>query len=144
MKPSNFSTGDWFRLAGTEDYFQIEEVYKAVCLKGDRVMLGGRDNVRGYVFYYADEIEPIPINGEILEKNGFDRPDSSPTFSHSYGNSKEETAEGEILLSYDLTYNEWLGEFFGPWGCPLTLRIHYVHELQRIMWCLRLGPDIVL
>ena len=107
-------------------------------------MLGGRDHVCGYMFYYSHEIEPIPINGEILKKNGFDRPDSSPIFTHSYGGSKEDTVEKEIILSYDLNHNEWLGEFFGPWAMPLQLRIHYVHELQQIMRCLRLEPDIVL
>ena len=107
-------------------------------------MLGGRDHVCGYMFYYSHEIEPIPINGEILKKNGFNVPDSSSTFTNSYEISKEETDEGEIVLSYDLTHNEWLGEFFGPWGMPLQMRIHYVHELQQIMRCLRIGPDIVL
>lgn len=113
-------------------------------MRRKRIMLGGIDHKCGYVYYYLDEIEPIPLDGEILKKNGFSGPDSSLTFSQSYGNSKEETAEGEILLSYDLTYNEWLGEFFGPWAMPLQMRIHYVHELQQIMRCLRLGPDIVL
>lgn len=144
MKPSKFSTGDWFRLIGIGDCLQIEEVYTVEMVKGKRIMLGGRDHTGGYEFYYSDEIEPIPIDGEILKKNGFSGPDSSLTFTHSYGGSKEKTDEEEIVLTYDLTHNEWDGGFFGPKGRAVQVRIRYVHELQRIMRCMGIDHDIVV
>lgn len=144
MKPSDLSIGFWVRLVGTQDYFQIEEMFTVETVRRKRIMLGGRDSICGYVYYYLDEIEPVPLDGKILKKNGFIGPDSSSTFTHSYGGSEKKTAEVEIVLSYDLINNEWIGEFFGPWAMPLQLRIHYVHELQRIMRCLGIDHDIVL
>lgn len=159
MKPSDLSIGYWVRMAGTPDYFQIEEVYTVELVKGKRIMLGGRDHICGYEFYYySDEIEPIPINGEILKKNGFSiskskspltklssqRKPREPIFTHSYGGSKEKPAEEVIEIVHDLTHNEWTGEFFGPEGLAMQVRIRYVHELQRIMRCMGIDHDIVL
>lgn len=144
MKPSDLSIGDRVRLAGTPDHFQIEEVFTVENVRGKRIILGGIDNKCGYEYYYLDEIEPIPLSGAILEKNGFIGPVSSLIFYHSYGDSEKETAEKEIKIIYDLTNNEWKGEILGSRGVAFQVRLRYVHELQRIMRCMGIDHDIVL
>lgn len=140
MKPSDLSIGDWVQVIGTEKRVRIKEMIKFTTWKGEELTLG----VEGGEFYRFSSVIPVPIDGEILKKNGFSGPDSSPMFTHSYGGSKTEPAEEEIEIVYDLTHNEWTGEFFGPEGLAMQVRIRYVHELQRIMRCMGIDHDIVV
>lgn len=138
VKKSDLSIGFWFRVAGTKHNFCVEEVYKEVTVKGERIMLGGNDHICGYEFYYTDELEPIPLTGEILTKNGFVFSDSEPKFSHPYDCGES------ISLFYDIDSGEWIGEFFGSAGLAVQVQIHYVHELQRNIRGVEIDHDIEL
>lgn len=140
MKPSDLSIGDWVQVIRAEDRVKVKEMIEVTTLKGKEIVLG----VEGGEFYRFSGVMPVPINGEILKKNGFSGPDSSPMFTHSYGGSKKEPAEEEIEIVYDLTHNEWTGEFFGPEGLAMQVRIRHVHELQRIMRCMGIDHDIIV
>ena len=144
MKPSDLSIGDWVQVFGTDDRFRIEEMYTVEPMRRKRIMVGGRDHICRCVYFYLNEIEPVPIVGEILTKNGFTRSDSEPKFFHPYGEPKEEPADEVIVMEYDLTRGEWTGDFIGPKGLSMQVQIHYVHELQRIMRCMGIDHDIVV
>lgn len=140
MKPSDLSIGDWVQIISTEDRVKVKEMIEVTTWKGVEITL----IVDGGIYCPFRDVMPVPIDGEILKKNGFSGPDSSPMFTHSYGGSKEEPAEEFIAIVHDLTYDEWTGEFFGPEGLAMQVRIRYVHELQRIMRCMGIDNDIVL
>lgn len=141
MKPSDLSIGDWVQSVRTDERFKVDEMMTALSLsRGKQILL----RQEGREIFLLSEVKPIPIDGEILKKNGFSGPDSSPMFTHSYGGSETEPAEEKIEIVYDLTHNEWTGEFFGPEGLAMQVRLRYVHELQRIMRCMGIDHDIVL
>lgn len=140
MKPSDLSIGDWVQIISTEDRVKVKEMFEVTKLKGNEIMLG----VEGGIYCPFRDVMPVPIDGEILKKNGFSGPDSRPRFSHPYGRSKEKQYEEEIVFACDPIYNRWTGEFFGPKGLAMKVRIRYVHELQRIIRCMGIDHDIVV
>ena len=65
MNAKELQIGDWVRLVGNELHsYQIEEIRK----EHDIYRYFLKDTK---VFATEDEIEPIPLTPEILEKNGF-------------------------------------------------------------------------
>ena len=141
MKPSDLSIGDWVQSVRTDGCFKVEEIMSVISpSRGKQILL----KHEGSEIFLLSEVIPVRINGKILEKNGFAYSDLEPMFSHSYGGSETEPPKETIEIVHDLTNNEWTGEFFGPEGLAMQVRIRYVHELQRIMRCMGIDHDIVL
>ena len=68
IKISDLSIGDWVRV----DDFDKFLIKRVSAIDGTRNQIGIIKNNRGGIYwYYEDEIEPIPLTPEILEKNGF-------------------------------------------------------------------------
>lgn len=111
--------GDWVYNTHNQRYEQVQEIHSG------HVMLDYND------LYDYDEIEPVPLTPEILERNGF-----------------EKLSEGIFLLE-DLEDNYWV-KFYSKdtnytcgvydyidldCGC-ISIRempIEYVHELQNAL-----------
>ena len=68
IKISELSIGDWVRV----DDFDKVLIKRVSAIDGTRNQIGIIKNNRGGIYWYCnDEIEPIPLTPEILEKNGF-------------------------------------------------------------------------
>lgn len=119
MKPEELMIGDWVMCNG--NYLQIAEIYDAgIYARG----IMGNDN-RGYPF---EDLEPILLTEDILQKNGFKHLDiSSPRDTINRFVWRYSTDSQNI----DLFYNKWTKDYTLD-----SFRIHlfpiiYVHELQN-------------
>ena len=109
METTGLTVGDWVYNTHNRQNEQIAEIDSGL------VMLAYND------LYEYDEIEPIPLTPEILEKNGFKlrdgflyhRVDDNP---HQYDFKLKNGSDGYIL-----EYNTY------------HLIIRYVHRLQRVL-----------
>lgn len=124
MKIEDLMVGDWVRN-------DLGEAQRVVELREEGAMLSYND------IYQYDDIQPIPLTLEILEKNGFEKLD----FSHF------QIGDRRLVLDAD---GRWDGPLSWHWvvtemgtnakGQPVVLdyyvaTINYVHELQH---CLKL------
>jgi len=82
-----------------------------------------------------DEIEPIPITPEILEKNGFERFPSSKIISYS---------DCDITLDYDGNEHVWYFSACNDDVDISIITISYVHELQHALRLCKIDKDIKL
>ena len=81
---------------------------------------------------FIDEIQPIPLTAEILEKNGFSR------FSTSYLLEGEHFVLGNPSNPKQYMDNYWLRV------CNRDIHIEYVHELQHALRLCGIDKEIVL
>lgn len=84
---------------------------------------------------YADELNPLPLTAEILEKNGFERKvisDEEPYYQDKEGNSYYQY--GELGIN---TPNIWFwykdGHITMPSNCAKWIEFSSVHELQHAL-----------
>ena len=91
-----------------------------------------------------DEVEPIPLTAEILEKNGFEeKTESSPFVYYLF-------KDGDNSVSLEHTYDTTDKEDY--WACCIgnrlcdvcTISMHYVHELQHALRLCGVDKEIVL
>lgn len=117
--------GDWVYDTHNRQNGRVQEIGSGM------VMLNCND------LYEFDEIEPIPLTKEILEKNGF----TDGKYRHFNGNVWELEADGfrEIHLTEKVRQAVLWGEKINPdypssVGDKFTIPfIRYVHELQHAM-----------
>ena len=108
-------------------------------MKIDEIMLGDIVSVSGrpihvtlaVLNHWIDNIEPIPLTPEILEKNGFEK-EGFRHYDEYIG------IDDRVVLNNDKAYinsvNEWLvyidsEDYSTIASCELT----YVHELQHLL-----------
>lgn len=119
MKPNELMIGDW--------------VANPINEKPMRVMSLTRDIELGLSGFY-DNVTPIPITAEILERNGF--------VKNKYGEMilDEELGTSEIYLVLEPTYDE---EYYW-WRVnnELITKIKSVHELQHILRLCNIDKEI--
>ena len=112
MEAKGLMIGDWVR----NDLNQVEKVFE---LRETQAMLSYND------LYDYDDLEPIPLTGEILEKNRFEKQDDG---------WYKITLEEENLIGVQPFENvNWI---FGANVFPNIiehLNILYVHELQHAL-----------
>lgn len=117
--------GDWVYDTHNRQNDRVQEIGSGL------VMLNCND------LYEFDEIEPIPLTKEILEKNGF----TDGKYRHFNGNVWKLEADGfrEIHLTEKVRQAVLWGEKINPdypssVGDKFTIPfIRYVHELQHAM-----------
>ena len=130
MKVTELIVGDWV-LDGT----QIAQITS--------ITFGGVIETTAYEFSNIEVIKPIPLTGEILERNGF-----------------EGTPTGDLFIEKKLweTYAIELFASEGSWiiritdktnwyidGCNrINLYIKYIHELQHALKLCGIEKDIKL
>ena len=89
-------------------------------------------DVKGFYHYY-DNIEPIPLTAEILEKNGFD-----------YNDSLAEWATDSFCIGFGHeAFKEELDHFF-VWVPNCEVALNYVHELQHALKLCGIDKNIEL
>ena len=85
------------------------------------------------------EIKPIPINIEILEKNGWKIEDVNP---HDLGNIVSKGIIYRAIKGKEILFFQKGASVF---TCPLNWRkieIRYVHELQHLLFGLKLNSEM--
>ncbi len=131
MEAKELMIGDWvwydnqphqIRELGIFGENRDGEDYPAVCV--------GKPNGIGLILE-RDEIEPIPLTSEILEKNGF---------------TKEPDADGShyrfILIDGHTKFSILYARSVFQWLGPLDFK--YVHELQHALRLCGIEKEIVL
>lgn len=124
MKAEELMIGDWVHYRGTN--IQVTSLYD----KGGSNEIGWSDKER--VWVNADNVEPIPLTAEILEKNGFIKSEEDQIlmggigFAIIYGGYKR--LEEDKFLKY--------GDNIYP--------TRYVHQLQHALRLCGINKEIVL
>ena len=72
-----------------------------------------------------DEIDPIPLTSEILEKNGY---------VHC------SDGEDELWIEYEHSFSLEVDSDESLWYCQK--KVEFVHELQHILWALGIDDDL--
>ena len=128
-------------------------------IPGDLVYIHGSlriiSNCDGYYATYYDEneslqevnvnvIEGIPIIPEILEKNGWDKEEKDGSvFSLSEafmgGDEDDEDNYTCFQLYYQNKKDGWVIDMHGE---PLKFEIHYIHELQHLLFGLGINHEM--
>jgi hypothetical protein len=122
MKANELMVGDWVYNTFSQQAEQVVEI------RQDQVILAYNDG-NDY-----DEIEPIPITAEILEKNGFE---STPAPSERVWKDNDQEVwldnEGENYWA-NIKRDEYYFEGY----------IEYVHELQHCLKLVGINKEIIL
>ena len=128
MKKSELKLGDWVLVGGSP--IKIDELVEGI----DALTLYD-DETNEIENYSYDDLSPIPLTEEILEKNGWEEDDEiwgiDYTFGHLhiefFSNGKEIEAMVSVTDDRDV--------------CCLR-QIKYIHELQHLLWALGMDDDL--
>lgn len=97
--------------------------------------------------FLLEEIEPIPITPDILEKNGFE--ERHDYFPYVYFLLKESGDSDNYSASLETEYDTERSEEYwscnaGNYNADVTIAIHYVHEMQHIFRLCGINKEIVI
>ena len=150
MKANELMIGDWVCLEDEnlpikERYFNIE--YLAISAgvswvnQGTNAPIGLGDG-ESLIPVFIDEISPIPLTPEILEKNGFIKGDTMDLGDEIY-------CVKLFNIHYDNEERQfWVCNFFeseyGTMEINDIFQIKYVHELQHALRLYKVEKEIVL
>lgn len=113
MNVGELMIGDWVTLSINNKYYKVSSLTSDVELEGDR-----------FIFHsLLDDIAPIPLTAEILEKN-FPTVEDGVTWS--------ETADND-LFNIRVEYDKYVEGIF-----------KYVHELQHALQLCNIDKEIEL
>lgn len=128
MKLTDLKIGDWVLFEGN--------VSKVISLSEKVSQLESKDEDEYFAsFNVGEDITPIPITKEILEKNGYEQGLGIDECSYSY-------SKDDLYLEYHRDENKiYFQDFYRSVNYK---EIKYVHELQHILWALGYDDDIEL
>ena len=97
-----------------------------------------------YCFVGVEDIKPIVLTPEILEKNGWDKEEKDGSvFSLSeafiLGDENDEDNYTCFQLYYQNKKDGWVIDMRGE---PLKFEIHYIHELQHLFFGLGINHEM--
>lgn len=125
MKATNLMIGDWVYCITDNTNVQIEEIFI--------------DDIYGWCYKYEgklnalNDIEPIPLTKEILEKNGFEK---SQGEKFTWFICNVAAFDIRIVNEKNNLYDIKIAEYPRP--------ITYVHELQHLLKLCKIEKEIVL
>ena len=128
MKKAELKLGDWVLVGGSP--IKIDELVEGI----DELTVYD-DETNEIENYSYDDLPPIPLTEEILEKNGWEEDDEiwgiDYTFGHLhiefFSNGKEIEAMVSVTDDRDV--------------CCLR-QIKYIHQLQHILWALGMDDNL--
>lgn len=133
IKVEGISIGDWFQARMVKwDYedLDITPPMRVAEISSDEVMLQ-LGSVKHYAF--VDDLQPIPITAEVLEKSGF---------THDKWSKKiwrYEDEESEVVYYIEGNKVEVTTD-----DCKINLVCTSVAELQHVLRLAKVGKEIVL
>lgn len=97
-----------------------------------------------YCFVGVDKIKPVDITPAILERNGWDKEEKDGSvFSLSEvfmgGNENDEDNYTCFQFYYQNKKDGWVIDMRGE---PLKFEVHYIHELQHLLFGLKLKSEM--
>ena len=117
-----------------EDYvYHVNKIVKVATLSNSDVTLSVTDNLGTYFAIY-NNINPIPLTPEILEKNGFVKNKDSYLCKLSDKDSKIAIAYSDLYLDIRRT-NPIM---------TIMVQCMYVHELQHVLKLCKVDKEIIL
>lgn len=123
MKIQDLSVGDWVRVINQFD----AQIYGYHCESGSLSLKTRQGHL---VYYRLEDINPIPLTPEILEKNGFVKEEDED------GSKRYSLIEGGTKFSLGYARSVF------QWTFPIDVR--YVHELQHFLRICGVGKEIEL
>jgi hypothetical protein len=147
MKAEDLMIGDWVCLADgnlplEERYFKIK--YLAILAgvswvnQGTNAPIGLGDD-ESLIPVFRDEIYPIPLTSEILEKNGI------LYEKQSYYYVIEDNKDLECTYYIQQVQDDWaIGVDIGAYDCSIFARIKHVHQLQHTLRLCGIDKEIVI
>ncbi len=127
--------GNWVRITEPDNLAGATvRIYSLSSQEGAYFTVTVDDSEFGYYIreVFCEDIEPIPITEEILEKNGFVR------FGTSYMLEKE-----GFLLSNPSSPSQYHDNYFIKIGIK-SVNIKYIHQLQNILRVLDIDKEIAI
>ena len=102
------------------------------------------EETRGYISITEDRITPIPLTPNILEKSGWDKDDEDKSIfylSEAFlgGDKDDEDNYTCFQLYYQNEKDGWIIDMRGE---LLKFDIHYVHELQHLLFGLGINHEM--
>lgn len=128
-----YIAGDKVRCIGTYKK-PIVEINEVRC---DEYILEYHNGVMYHANY--NEIEPIPLTAEILEKNGWEKVEDG-IFEKSIFLGKEDNEE--LYDYFRAFYDKKDGWDIDKEDTPIMHNIHYVHQFQHLLFGLGFNSEI--
>ena len=128
MKVKELKIGDWVLAGGSP--IKIDELVEGI----DALTLYD-DETNEVKDYSYDDLSPIPLTSEILEKNGWKEDDEIWGIDNAFGQLHIEFFSNgkEIEAMVSVTDNRDV--------CCLK-QIKHIHQLQHILWALGMDDDL--
>lgn len=133
MKANELMVGDWVQVPSLIDNIEHFDAWCQVKQLRDNDL-----DVVGFKELRYDEIIPIPLSVEILEKNGLEKDNHGRLYGEYFDEDKNRDLEisvddktGEIWWSYN-------------WDEYWIIRLRYVHELQNALRLCGIEKEIML
>lgn len=125
----------------TNTFLRRKGCYSLVVFIGKEFQGSSKDD---WIQTYNDEVSPIPLTTEILEKNGWNKEEKDGSvFSLSEafmgGDENDEDNYTCFQLYYQNKKDGWVIDMRGE---PLKFGIHYIHELQNLFFGLGLSHEM--
>lgn len=116
-----------------------------VCLENiEGTEIGDKGYLLGDCCAWVKDIVPIPLTPEILEKNGWNKEEKDGSvFSLSEvfmgGDKNEEGNYTCFQLYYQNKTDGWVIDMRGE---PLKFEVHYIHQLQHLLFGLGINHEM--
>lgn len=125
LKISDLSVGDWVQVLLRKCDYDKPDSFKAKVLTVVNNSVGvGYDNSGIVMSAFVEDLQPIPITAEILEKNGFERSTSQFIVYHT----------DKVWISYDKPSETWsVTMYINDFTSNLHANILHIHQLQHAL-----------
>jgi hypothetical protein len=152
MKAEDLMIGDWVYLINTvhnvsfpdngviqdEGYTTTHTPIKITTVSENCVSYYS-NKLELYITVSSEDIEPIPLTPEILEKNGI------LYEKQSYYYVIEDNKDLECTYYIQQVQDDWaIGVDIGAYDCSVFARIKYVHELQHALKLCGINKEILV
>lgn len=140
IKVEDLGVGDWVRVQMCKcDYGDPDTLdAKVLSIVGNSVGVG-YDNSGIVISAFVDDLRPIPITTEVLEKNGLEQNSNCLDYRSIIGN---------IYCSISKGIKCWYVNIYDISNSPHTpifkAHIIHIHELQRALRLAKVEKEIVL
>lgn len=128
---SSISVGDWFQARMVKwDYedLDITPPMRVTEISSDEVVLQ-LGSVKHYAF--VDDLQPIPITAEVLEKNGF--------VADKYSNKIYQNSQKDFKVMY---FFENKALYLNSNNFTINANIKHIHELQHFLRMIKVEIEL--
>ena len=114
----------------TNTFLRRKGCYSLVVFIGKGFQGSSKDD---WIQTYNDEVSPIPLTPEILEKNGWDKLNKIPINCTILYKSHQ-----GLMIGYNINSKTFIYDF----GVNLQRKIKFIHQLQHLLFGLGLNSEM--